>query len=65
MTSNKKKFNSIFIREFRPGEKFESDEVKNVYHYASMETFLSIIKNQSIRFSDVRYMNDKSETVFL
>ena len=64
MTSNKKKFNSIFIREFRPGGNFESDEVKNVYHYASMETFLSIIKNQSIRFSDVRFMNDKSESIF-
>lgn len=64
MTYNKKKFNSIFIREFRPGGIFESDEVKNVYHYASMETFLSIIKNQSIRFSDVRFMNDKSESIF-
>ena len=64
MTYNKKKFNSIFIREFRPGGNFESDEVKNVYHYASMETFLSIIKNQSIRFSDVRFMNDKSESIF-
>ena len=45
MTSNKKKFNSIFIREFRPGEKFESDEVKNVYHYASMETLYDGRKN--------------------
>lgn len=34
------------------------------YHYTSPAAFLSIIENKEIRFSDVRYMNDKSEGIY-
>ena len=37
-----------------------------VYHYCSLETFLSILKNRTIRLSDVHKLNDATETkVFL
>lgn len=59
------KIKSPFIREFRPGDQVDSSENTYVYHYTSPEAFLSIVQNNSIRFSDVRYMNDKSEVIFV
>lgn len=35
-----------------------------VYHYTSPDAFLSIVQGKSVRFSDIRYMNDKSESLF-
>lgn len=57
-------FKSIFINEFQPGNSI--DEIDNifVYHYTGANAFLSIIENECIRFSDIRYMNDRSETIF-
>lgn len=55
-------FNSPLIKHFLPSstEKLENaDEI--VYHYTSPEAFLSIIQNQAIRFTDIRYLNDTSE----
>lgn len=40
------------------------DENLTIYHYTSAEAFYSIINNQSLRFSDLKYMNDKSEKIF-
>lgn len=57
-------FKSIFINEFRPGNSTEQIDDKIVYHYTSANAFLSILREESIRFSDIRYMNDRSETVF-
>ncbi len=34
------------------------------YHYTSPEAFLSIIRNRKLRFSDIRYMNDKTEGIY-
>lgn len=56
---------SPFIREFRPGDQVDLSDNTYVYHYTSAEAFLSIIQNASIRFSDVRYMNDKSEAIYI
>lgn len=56
-----KKFNGHFIK--RVSNDTEK-QPRNTYHYTSPDAFLSIIKNECIRFSDIRYMNDKSETVY-
>jgi len=43
-------------------------EVKNnkkLYHYTSPEGFFSIIKNNTIRFTDYRFLNDKSEYKYM
>ena len=34
------------------------------YHYTSPNSFHAIINDGFVRFSDIRYMNDKSETVY-
>ena len=59
------KYNSYYIKSF------DSNDSKNevapdglVYHYTSPEAFLNIIKSGKVRFTDVRYLNDKSETLF-
>lgn len=58
-------FNSLFIHEFCPG-KGQNTVIRPeiVYHYTGADAFLNIISGQSVRFSDIRYMNDKSETMF-
>lgn len=59
-------FNSPFIKEFRSNNIWSNERsIKTVYHYTSPEAFLSILSEKSIRFSDVRYMNDKSETIYV
>lgn len=40
----------------------KSDNI--VYHYTSPEGFLGILTNQNVRFTDIRYMNDRSEGVY-
>lgn len=37
-------------------------EIETVYHYCSLETFLSIAKNRTIRLSDISKSNDLRET---
>lgn len=58
-------FNSHAIQCFRPDDDkslIEDDGVR--YHYTSPDAFLSIIKYQKLRFTDIRYMNDKSEYIY-
>lgn len=58
-------FNSKLIKSFdlsSDGEKNIKNDV--VYHYTSPEAFLSIIRSGKVRFTDVKYLNDKSETLF-
>lgn len=57
-------FNSKFIHEFTPGSMPGVTESTIVYHYTSPDAFLSIVQGRSVRFSDIRYMNDKSESFF-
>ena len=48
-------------------KKFFDDSERNTltaYHYTSPNAFHAIINDGFIRFSDIRYMNDKSETVY-
>lgn len=40
----------------------KSDNI--VYHYTSPEGFLGILTNHNVRFTDIRYMNDRSEGVY-
>ncbi len=55
------KFNTGGIRRiFRDNER----NTLSAYHYTSPNAFLSIIRDGFIRFSDIEYMNDKSETVY-
>lgn len=42
----------------------DKKEQKNLYHYCSIETFISIIKSGNLRFSDLMQSND-SEEIFL
>lgn len=55
------KFNTGTIK------RISRDNEKNTlsaYHYTSPNAFLSIIRDGFIRFTDIEYMNDKSETVY-
>lgn len=63
--SKKLKFNSSFIQEFHPGKTTSEDISKlSVFHYTSPDALLSIINGRFLRFSDIRYMNDRSELIF-
>lgn len=55
------KFNTKAIKRIsRNNEK----NALSAYHYTSPNAFLSIVKDGFIRFSDIDYMNDKSETIY-
>ena len=48
-------------------ESFFGDEDKNIltaFHYTSTSAFHSIIDKGFARFSDIRFMNDRSEMVY-
>ena len=36
-----------------------------IYHYCTMDTFVSIIKNQTIRLSDITKSNDSMELLWV
>ena len=57
-------FQSYFINEFQPGKRIQEIENTVVYHYTGANALLSILENGYVRFSDIRYMNDRFETVF-
>lgn len=40
-------------------------KIKNLYHYCSLDVFLKIIKNKTIRFSDIMRSNDREEILLL
>lgn len=65
MLSSNMHYMTSLIKAF--SESTDDDLKKNggtMYHYTSPSAFLSIIKNKQIRFSDVRFMNDKSEGIY-
>ena len=39
------------------------DNITSAYHYTSVDGLKSIVENQSIRFTDIEYMNDKEEVI--
>ena len=63
------KFNSDMIKCFQPkGEKFFAKNNLTRYHYTSANALMKILKTDNdtacVRFTDVRYLNDKSEMLF-
>lgn len=58
-------FHSPLIKSFSSRNNEEDDFLnKIVYHYTSPSAFLSIIQSQTLRFTDIRYLNDKSEGIY-
>ena len=59
-------FNSLLINTFKPGsEENPKEKNKLKYHYTSPNALLSILINQQIYFTDIRFLNDKSEDIYL
>ncbi|MGI5849924.1 MAG: DUF2971 domain-containing protein [Christensenellales bacterium] len=55
-------FASSHIKCFNPSEDGSSILPKQkIYHYTSAQGLFSILKNQTIRFTDCQFLNDKSE----
>ena len=66
MMKNNNEFNSFMIKSFRTDDESVIKGTKKIrYHYTSPSAFLSIIDKRQIRFTDIRYLNDKSEGVYL
>ena len=59
---NKRKYNSFFIREFNQNEEVDMEPQ---YHYTSPDGFLSIVKNNCLRFTDISFLNDVSESIYM
>lgn len=65
----KYEFNSFLIRKIMPTKQGFSviggqEKEDIIYHYTSPEAFLSIVQHQEIRFTDIRYLNDKAEGIY-
>lgn len=59
-------YNSLLIHSFSPGKEKEIKDKNNLkYHYTSPEALLSILKGKTIHFTDIRFLNDKSEDIYL
>ena len=62
-------FNSFTIKSFQPDtQNFTATNRVLRYHYTSVNALMNILKNQNesatVRFTDVRYLNDKSEMLY-
>ena len=57
-------YQSSFVFNYRKDGIIHSPEDKIVYHYTSPDGFLGILSGQSLRFTDISYMNDRSEGVY-
>lgn len=44
-----------------PFKEIPQNSTKKIYHYTSPEGLYGIIENSSLRFSDIQFLNDKSE----
>lgn len=60
--TSKIKYNSFYIKEFNRNDNYD---IKPQYHYTSPEGFLSIVKNNSLRFTDISFLNDISESIYM
>ncbi len=61
--SNQKVCHPI-IRNFKESETTQTLQLREKYHYTSPEAFLAIISGNTLRFTDARYMNDKTELIY-
>lgn len=57
-------FESKNIKKFKPNGSIDCNENEVNYHYTSSSSLLSILKEQNIRFTDARFMNDKLELLY-
>lgn len=55
-----KDYSQFYIRSFSVDKK-ENFNLHTKYHYTSPDAFLSILKGRKIRFTDARFLNDKTE----
>ena len=55
-----KEYSQFYIHSFSVDKK-ENFNLHTKYHYTSPDAFLSIIKGGKIRFTDARFLNDKTE----
>lgn len=67
--TEKYEFNSFLIKRIMPTNQDFSviggkEKEGIIYHYTSPEAFLSIVQHQEIRFTDIRYLNDRAEGVY-
>ncbi len=60
--TNKINYNSFFIKQFN---KNDNIDINSQYHYTSPDGFLSIVKNNSLRFTDISFLNDMSESIYM
>lgn len=68
--TRKYEFNSFLIKSIMPtnqgistvGGNKEQEDI--VYHYTGPDAFLSIIQHQTVRFTDIRYLNDRAEGIY-
>ena len=58
-----KDYSQFYIRSFSVDKK-ENFNLHTKYHYTSPDAFLSIIKDGKIRFTDARFLNDKTEVKY-
>lgn len=58
------KYHSSFVFNYRQDGIRYTPEDRIVYHYTSPEGFLGILSGQSLRFTDISYMNDRSEGIY-
>lgn len=64
-TENDWNFNSFLIKKFSPKTNAETNVDDGIkYHYTSPDALLSIMKYGKIRFTDIKYMNDKAESMY-
>ena len=63
-TINDFDFNSPLISSFKAGNRFTKTKEVVCYHYTSAHVLTDILKTPSLRFTDIRFMNDYSENVF-
>ena len=57
-------YQASFVFNYRKDGIIYSPEDKIVYHYTSPDGFLGILSGQSLRFTDISYMNDRSEGIY-
>ena len=55
-----KEYSQFYIRSFSVDKK-DNFNLHTKYHYTSPDAFLSILKDRKIRFTDARFLNDKTE----
>ena len=55
-----KDYSQFYIHSFSVDKK-ENFNLHTKYHYTSPDAFLSILKGRKIRFTDARFLNDKTE----